>query len=108
MFIDGHECLDVVESRVKFLKTMTECGFPHPNNDLTEEAGQALPTDVPYMSQEEGDMCIVWFHDVSAYNTTEDTPTLWGKKGELPMKPKGRDSSIMVLEFIEWLPSTIR
>ena len=42
----------------------------------------------------------MWFHDESAYNTTEDTPMLWGEKGKLPIKPKGKGSSIMVSEFI--------
>ena len=46
VFIDGHERPDVVESRVKFLQAMTECGFLRPDNAPTEEAGQALPTDV--------------------------------------------------------------
>ena len=101
VYIDGHEHPDVVESRVKFLKTMTECGFLRPDNAPTEEAATALPADVPHMSKEEGEKHIVWFHDESAYNTTEDTSTMWGEKGKLPIKPKGRGSSIMVSEFIE-------
>ena len=101
VFIDGHERPDVVESRVKFLRTMTECGFLRADNAPTEEAARALPTDVTHMSKEEGEKRIVWFHDESAYNTTEDTSTLWGEKGKLPIKPKGRGSSIMVSEFIE-------
>ena len=101
VFIDGHERSDVVESRVKFLRTMTEYGFLRPDNAPTEEAVQALPADVPHMSKEEGEKHIVWFHDESAYNTTEDTPMLWGEKGKLPIKAKGRGSSIMVSEFIE-------
>ena len=91
---------------------MTDCGFLRPDNAPTEEAAQALPADVPHMSKEEGEKFIVWFHDESAYNTTEDTPTLWGEKGKLPIKPKGRGSSIMVSEFIEekdgYLASTVR
>ena len=101
VFIDGHERPDVVESRERFLKKMTECGFLRPDNAPTEEAAQALPTDIPHMSKEEGEKCIVWWHDESAYNTTEDTPILWGEKGKLPIKPKGKGSSIMVSEFIE-------
>ena len=101
VFIDGHQRSDVVESRVKFLRTMTEYGFLRPDNAPTEEAAQALPADVPHMSKEEGEKRIVWFHDESAYNTAEDTPILWGEKGKLPIKPKGRGSSIMVSEFIE-------
>ena len=101
VFIDGHERSDVVESRVKFLRTMTEYGFLRPDNAPTEEAAKALPADVPHMSKEEGEKRIVWFHDESAYNTSEDTPILWGEKGKLPIKPKGRGSSIMVSEFIE-------
>ena len=95
VFIDGHERPDVVESREKFMRKMTECGFLCPDNAPTEEAAQALLADV------EGEKCIVWFHDESAYNTTEDTPILWGEKGKLPIKPKGKGSSIMVSEFIE-------
>ena len=101
VFIDGHERPDVVESREKFLRKMTECGFLRPDNAPTEEAAQALPTDVPHMTKEEGEKCIVWWHDESAYNTSEDTPILWGEKGKLPIKPKGKGSSIMVSEFIE-------
>ena len=51
-----------------------------------------------HMTKEEG---TVWWHDESAYNTTEDTPILWGEKGKLPIKPNGKGSSIMVSEFIE-------
>ena len=53
------------------------------------------------MSKEEGEKCIVWFHDESAYNTTEDTPMPWKEKGKLHIKPKGKGSSVMVSEFIE-------
>ena len=34
---------DVVESREKFLRKMTECGFVRPDNAPTKEAAQALP-----------------------------------------------------------------
>ena len=101
VFIDGHERSDVVESRVNFLRTLTKCGFLRPDNAPTEEASQALPADVQHLSKEEGEKLIVWFQDESAYNTTEGTPILWGEKGKLPIKPKGRGSSIMVSEFIE-------
>ena len=101
VFIDGHERPDVVESREKFIRKMTECGFLRPDNAPTEEAAQALPTDVPHMTKEKGEKCIVWWHDESAYNTSEDTPILWGEKGKLPIKPKGKGSSIMISEFIE-------
>ena len=85
VFIDGHERSDVFESRVNFLRKMTEWGFVC---SPTEEAAQALPADVPHMTQEEGEKSIMWFHDESACNTTEDTPTLWGEQGKLPIKPK--------------------
>ena len=81
VFIDGHERPDVVESRKTFLRKMTECGFLRPDNAPTEEAAQTLPTDVPHMTKEEGEKCIVWW----SANTTEDTPILWGEKGILPM-----------------------
>ena len=55
MFIDGDERSDVVESRVKFLKTMTACGFLRPDNAPTEEAARALPQDIPHMSKEDGE-----------------------------------------------------
>ena len=56
---DGHERPDVVESRVKFLRTMTECGFLRTDNAPTEEAAQVLPADVPHMSKEDGKKHIV-------------------------------------------------
>ena len=68
---------------------MTECGFLHPHNTPTEEAAQTLSANVPHMLKEEGEKCIVWFRDESAYNTTEDTPVLWGEKGKFPIEPKG-------------------
>ena len=43
-----------MESREKFLRKMIECGFFRPDNAPTEEAAQALPTDVPHMTKEEG------------------------------------------------------
>ena len=67
VFIDGHEHSDVVESRVKFLRTMTEHGFLRPDNSPTEEAAQVLPPEVPHMSKEDGEKYIVWFHDERAY-----------------------------------------
>ena len=48
VFIDGHKRPDVVESREKFLRKMTECGFFRPDNAPTEEA---LPADVPHLSK---------------------------------------------------------
>lgn len=56
VFIDGHERPDVVESRKQFLRKMTEVGFLRPDN--VEVAG-ALPVDVPHMTKEEGEKCIV-------------------------------------------------
>ena len=83
VFIDGHERPDVVESRKQFLRKMMECGFLHPGNAPTEETALVLPADVPHMLKKEGEKRIVWFHVESAYNTTEDTPMLWGDKGKL-------------------------
>ena len=80
VFIDGHERPDIVESREKFLKKMTECEFLHPDNAPTEDTAQALPADVPQVSKE-GENHIVWFHNESAYNTTYDTPVLGGGGG---------------------------
>ena len=89
VFIDGHEHSDVIESRVKFFRTMTACGFLRPHNAPTDEAAQALASDIPHLSKEDGEKHIVWFHDESAYNTSEDTPTLWGEKGSCLLSPKG-------------------
>ena len=80
----------MVESRVKFLRTMTGCGFLRPDNAPTEEATQALPADVPHMSKEDGEKHIVWFHDESAYNTTEDTSTLWGGERKVAHQAEGK------------------
>ena len=85
---------------------MTECGFLRPDNAPTEEAAQALPTDVPHTTKEEGEKCIVWWHDESAYNTSEDTPILWGEKGKLAEGKRFVDDGFGIHRGEGWLPGT--
>ena len=83
VFSDGHEHSDVVESGVKVLSKTTECGFLFSGNAPTEEAARTFPADVPHMTKEEGEKHIVWFHDESAYNTTEGNTNAVGREGEV-------------------------
>ena len=95
VFIDGHERSDIIESRVQFLRTMTKCGFLCPDNAPTEEAAQALPADIPHMSKEEGENVLCGFMTKVPRILLKIHQHWWGEKGKLPIKPKGRRSSIM-------------
>ena len=45
-FVDGHKRPDVVEYRKKFLRRMVSLGFLNSTNAHTDEARQALPSDL--------------------------------------------------------------
>lgn len=59
-FVDGHERPDVVEYRKKFLRRMCSLGFLNSNNAPTDEAKQALPSDLgcPQQSVLEKNSCV--------------------------------------------------
>ena len=98
---DGHEQHDVVQERNKFIKTMAEIGFVHPDQAPTPEAANAFPKDVALPSTDQRNKTVIFFHDESTFNSNEDQRTQWGKKGEHVLKPKSKGSGIMVSDFVE-------
>ena len=107
VFIDGHERPAVVESREKFIRKMTECGFLRPDN--APHRGSCPSTTYPHMTKEEGEKCIVWWHDESACNTSEDTPILLGGERKTTDQAEGKrfiDYGFRVHRGEGWLPGT--
>jgi len=93
-YCDGHERADVVEYRAKFLRKMVGLGFLHRNNTVTPEAAQCLPSDIEPLSQD-----IV--EKTSTFQANDDQKSFWGKKDMQVLRPKSRDSGIIVTDFIE-------
>lgn len=80
-FVDGHERADVVQYRNKFLRKMVGLGFLNLDNAPTDEAKNALPSDLESPSSEVIDKTVIIFHDESTFQANDDQPTLWAEKG---------------------------
>lgn len=100
-YVDGHEREDVVEYRQTFLRRMTSLGFLNASNAPTEEAKNALPSDLEPPSPDVIEKTIVIFHDESTFQANDDQPTLWATKGTTVMRPKTKGSGIMVSDFVD-------
>ena len=96
-YVDGHERDDVVEYRKTFLRRMVYLGFL---NAPTEEAKNALPSDIRAPLPEVAEKTVVLFHDESTFQSNEDHSTLWAEKGTTVMRPKSKGAVIMVSDFI--------
>jgi hypothetical protein len=101
IFIDGHERLDVIESRKTFLRKMVKIGFLHFTNAPTEEAKQALPDDLDPPIQERREKTVVFFHDETTFQSNEDQSSQWGVHGTKVMRPKSKGAGIMISDFID-------
>lgn len=100
IFVDGHEREDVVEYRQKFLRRMVAMGFLHESNAPTEEAKNALPTDLDPPQPEVMEKTVFLFHDETTFQANDDQPSLWAMKGTNVMRPKLKGSGIMISDFI--------
>ena len=100
-FVDGHERIDVVEYRTKFLRRMVALGFLNANNAPTEDAKLALPSDLEMPPPRVMEKTVIIFHDESTFQANDDQPTLWAEKGTSVIRPKSKGSGIMVSDFIE-------
>ena len=100
-YVDGHERDDVVEYRKTFLRRMVSLGFLNESNAPTEEAKNALPSDIRAPLPEVAEKTVVLFHDESTFQSNEDQPTLWAEKGTTVMRPKSKGAGIMVSDFID-------
>ena len=100
-YVDGHECVDAVEDRQKFLRRMVGLGFLNTGNAPTEDAKLALPTDLHCPEKDVIDKTVIFFHDESTFQSNEDQSTFWGCKGTVVIKPKSKGTGIMVSDFID-------
>ena len=85
VYVYTHERPDVVKYRKKFLRQMVGLGFLNSDNSPTDEAKQALPTDLecPLPSVLEKKM-VIFFYDESTFQCNDDQPIFWGSKGIYP------------------------
>ena len=67
IFIDGHECCDVVDARKLFLRKMVKLGFLNINNAPTEDAAMATPNDIDPPTDERRSKTVVFFPDESTF-----------------------------------------
>ena len=80
---------------------MVSLGFLNESNAPTEEAKQALPSDIRSPLPEVAEKTVIMFHDESTFQSNEDQPTLWAEKGTTVMRPKSKGAGIMVSDFID-------
>ena len=99
-YVDGHEHEDVVDYRKTFLRRMVSLGFINESCAPTDEAKNALPSDIHGPLPELAEKTVVLFHE-STFQSNEDQPTLWAEKGTTVMRPKSKGSGIMVSDFID-------
>ena len=98
--MDGHQRDDVVKYYNKFLRRMVSLGFLTESNAPTEEAKQALPSDIRCLLQEGANKTII-LHDELTFQSNEYQPMLWAEKGTNVMRLKSKGSGIMVSDFID-------
>lgn len=71
VYIDGHECPDVVQHRNHFLRQLVACGFLTKELAPNDEAKAAFPTDVETPPLQRREKSII-FHDESMFNANDD------------------------------------
>ena len=101
LYIDGYKREDVTEYRKKFIGKFIAHGFINDDNALSEEAAKSLPNDLECPPADVVKKTVVIFHDESIFNANEDQQTQWGTPDTIMIKPKGKGSSIMVLDFVD-------
>ena len=94
VYFDGHERKDVVEYRNEvFLKAWQQASrrFVIFNEDGSwEKPSDLQPGEKPL---------VLVTHDESTFNANDGKRRLWLKKGEQPLRPKGKGKGIMVSAF---------
>ena len=80
---------------------MASLGFLNSTNAPTDEARNALPSDLEAPGSSIIEKTIVLFHDESTFQANDDQPTIWAQPGTSVMHPKSKGSGIMVSDFIE-------
>ena len=97
IYKDGHERIDVVEARVKYLQSKREQD-PH--------LLHRRPTiqDLPFS----GTKVIEIVHDECICHANDDVRIRWSRPGEQVLKPKGRGKGIMISMFLTEVEGILR
>jgi hypothetical protein len=95
VYMDGHERADVVKYRQEvFLPLMAQF-----EARMAHYEGQELNRVAPILQPGEREI-IPNFHDESTFHANEEVRSLWLRKGEQPLRKKGRGRLIHVSAFI--------
>lgn len=100
IYIDGHECDDVIQHHKTFLRQMISSGFLLKDHAPNDEAKEAFPCDLESPTPERRAKNIFIFHDESTFNANDDQSLQWGTPDSQIIRPKSRGSGIMVSDFI--------
>ena len=104
MYIDGHERVDVVNYRDKFVERwMGATGYEKRMHQWDNDGNELRPTGFPVKG---GHFRIIPVtHDESTFYQNDEHKITWAQQSERPLpKPKGEGQSIMVSDFLtaEW------
>ena len=99
-FVDGHERVDVVEYRKKFLRRIVSLGFLRRDNAPTSTAAESLPKDLEEPSPLLTGKTVVFFHDETTFQSNDDQTRQWGAKGTQVVVQKSKGRGIMVSDFV--------
>ena len=70
---------------------MVSLGFLKCNNARTDEALNALPSDLEAPDPSVAEKTIILFHDESTFQANDDQPTTWAQPGSVVMCPKSKE-----------------
>ena len=95
VYMDGHECEDVVEYWNKvFLPAIA-----HFESHMAKHEGPELKQIMPEL-QEGEQRIIIQYHAKSCFHANDEARKLWLREGEQPLRKKSRGQLIHVSDFI--------
>jgi len=94
IYVDGHECPDVVEYRKTFLVKIAE--NEHLQNQYDDTTLDIIPPSLPVNQRKH----VPIHHDESIFRPNELLQKVWTKNRKMPLRKKGQGKAIHVLDFI--------
>ena len=100
VFVNGHECLDVIKDRVKFLMFMKklEPYLVEFEKNYTIKA-KIYPRNCN-IRRENQRLIICITHDEFTFLANDSKKFAWQKTGDTLLKPKEKDQRIMISDFL--------
>lgn len=95
VYIDGHECPDVVDYRNLYLRKLQILEMTHA--DPPPCSDEAQPTEEESTKKK----LVLIYHDESTFNSNNGESWVWAETGKQPIHPKGQGCGLMVSEFID-------